>query len=185
MTLRRACRGFTLIELLVAIAIIAVLIALLLPAVQAAREAARRVQCTNNLKQIGIALHGYHDAIGAFPMGYAAQLRFVDGATDTAPGWAWAAMVLPQLEQAPLFNAANFRLSVSAPANATVVATPLRTFVCPSDLTSGPFPHHGSLGKRARDRGARELCGVRRGQRERHGHGHQQRRTGYGRVLPE
>jgi prepilin-type N-terminal cleavage/methylation domain-containing protein/prepilin-type processing-associated H-X9-DG protein len=136
---RRLERGFTLIELLVSIAIIAVLIALLLPAVQAAREAARRVQCTNNLKQIGIALHGYHDAIGAFPMGYAACGRFVDGATDTAAGWGWAAMLLPQLEQAPLFNAANFGLSVAAPANATAIATPLATFVCPSDLATGPF----------------------------------------------
>jgi prepilin-type N-terminal cleavage/methylation domain-containing protein/prepilin-type processing-associated H-X9-DG protein len=132
-------RGFTLIELLVAIAIIAVLIALLLPAVQAAREAARRVQCTNNLKQIGIALHGYHDAVGAFPMGYIAGGRFVDGATDTVPGWGWATMILPQLEQGPLFNAANFCLSVAAPQNATVIGTPLLAFVCPSDLTTGPF----------------------------------------------
>jgi prepilin-type N-terminal cleavage/methylation domain-containing protein/prepilin-type processing-associated H-X9-DG protein len=139
-------RGFTLIELLVAIAIIAVLIALLLPAVQAAREAARRVQCTNQLKQIGIALHGYHDAIGTFPMGYAARGRFVDGATDTAPGWGWAAMVLPQLEQGPVFNAANFHLSVADRGNATVVGTPLRTFVCPSDVTTGPFPVADSSG---------------------------------------
>jgi prepilin-type N-terminal cleavage/methylation domain-containing protein/prepilin-type processing-associated H-X9-DG protein len=132
-------RGFTLIELLVAIAIIAVMIALLLPAVQAAREVARRVQCTNNLKQIGIALHGYHDAVGTFPMGYIAGGRFVDGATDTATGWGWAAMILPQLEQGPLFNAANFSLSVAAPQNATVIGTPLLAFVCPSDLTTGPF----------------------------------------------
>jgi prepilin-type N-terminal cleavage/methylation domain-containing protein/prepilin-type processing-associated H-X9-DG protein len=140
MTLRHRGRGFTLIELLVVIAIIAVLIALLLPAVQAAREAARRVQCTNNLKQLGIALHGYHDALGALPMGYAARGPFVDGATDTAPGWGWAAMILPQLEQAPLFNAANFGLAVSAPANATAIGAPLLTFLCPSDLTNGPFP---------------------------------------------
>jgi prepilin-type N-terminal cleavage/methylation domain-containing protein/prepilin-type processing-associated H-X9-DG protein len=136
----RGHRAFTLIELLVVIAIIAVLMALLLPAVQSAREAARRASCTNNLKQIGIALHAYHDAIGVFPMGYVAQRRFVDGATDTAPGWSWAAMILPQLEQGPLFNAANFGLSVSAPANSTVIATPLSMFVCPSDLTNGPFP---------------------------------------------
>jgi prepilin-type processing-associated H-X9-DG protein len=123
----------------VVIAIIAVLIALLLPAVQSAREAARRVQCTNNLKQMGIALHGYHDTVGAFPMGYATGGPFVNGATDTAPGWSWAAMILPQVEQVPLFNAANFGLAVSAPANATAIATPLLTYLCPSDITSGPF----------------------------------------------
>jgi prepilin-type N-terminal cleavage/methylation domain-containing protein/prepilin-type processing-associated H-X9-DG protein len=140
MIVRRRVPGFTLIELLVVIAIIAVLIALLLPAVQAAREAARRIQCTNNLKQFGIALHGYHDAVGTFPMGYVAGSRFVDGATDTAPGWGWAAMILPQLEQGPLFHAANFSISVAAPQNATVIGTTLSTFLCPSDLTSGPFP---------------------------------------------
>src|SRR5689334_23049838 len=88
-------RGFTLIELLVVIAIIGVLIALLLPAVQAAREAARRTQCINNRKQMGLALNAYHDAVGTFPMSYAARSRFVDGATDTAPGWGWATMILP------------------------------------------------------------------------------------------
>jgi prepilin-type N-terminal cleavage/methylation domain-containing protein/prepilin-type processing-associated H-X9-DG protein len=133
-------RGFTLIELLVVIAIIAVLIALLLPAVQSAREAARRVQCVNNLKQIGVALHTYHDAIGAFPMGYVARSGFVDGATDTAPGWSWAAMVLPQIEQGPLFNAINCGLAVNAPENATVIRSDLHTFLCPSDVTTGPFP---------------------------------------------
>ncbi len=79
--------GFTLIELLVVIAIIAVLIALLLPAVQAAREAARRAQCVNNLKQMGLALHNYHDAVLAFPPGYIAASKFIDGETDTSPGW--------------------------------------------------------------------------------------------------
>src|SRR5512135_3856053 len=112
--------GFTLIELLVVIAIIGVLIALLLPAVQAAREAARRVQCVNNLKQIGLALHNYHDAVGALPMGYAASRPFVDGLTDTTPGWAWGAMILPQLEQSALFNAVNFSLPVEGPQNTTV-----------------------------------------------------------------
>ncbi len=137
--MRRSERGFTLIELLVVIAIIAVLIALLLPAVQAAREAARRAQCVNNLKQMGLALHNYHDAIGTFPMGYAARKKFVDGATDTASGWGWAAMILPQLEQGPLFNAVNFSLAVEAPQNTTVLGTTISGYVCPSDVTTGPF----------------------------------------------
>ena len=132
-------RGFTLIELLVVIAIIAILIGLLLPAVQGAREAARRAQCTNNLKQLGLALHNYHDALGAFPMGYAAKGRFIDGATDTAPGWGWAAMILPQLEQGPLFNVVNFSVPVEAPQNTTVIRSMITTYLCPSDPTNGPF----------------------------------------------
>jgi prepilin-type N-terminal cleavage/methylation domain-containing protein/prepilin-type processing-associated H-X9-DG protein len=134
-------RGFTLIELLVVIAIIAVLIALLLPAVQAAREAARRAQCTNNLKQIGLALHNYHDALSAFPMGYAARSRFLDGATDTDPGWGWGAMVLPELEQGTLFNAINFSLPVEETQNVTGVRSVLAMYLCPSDpMPGGPFP---------------------------------------------
>src|SRR5438874_13217629 len=102
----RRCRGFTLIELLVVIAIIGVLIALLLPAVQAAREAARRVHCTNNLKQIALALHNYADVNGVLPMGSMAQTcEFVPGlCVSHGP---FVAM-LPQLEQQPLFNAVNF-----------------------------------------------------------------------------
>jgi prepilin-type processing-associated H-X9-DG protein len=128
-----------LIELLVVIAIIAILIALLLPAVQAAREAARRVHCVNNLKQLGLALHGYHDAVGAFPPGYIASSRFVDGATDTAPGWGWAAMILPGIDQGPLFSALNLILPVESPQNSSVVRSMIVTYVCPSDLTAGPF----------------------------------------------
>lgn len=135
----RPSRGFTLIELLVVIAIIAVLIGLLLPAVQAAREAARRIQCVNNLKQVGLALHNYHDGLGTFPMSYATRGKFVDGATDTAPGWGWATMILPQMEQSPIFNAVNFVLAVETPQNATVVQSQLSVYVCPSDITSGPF----------------------------------------------
>jgi prepilin-type N-terminal cleavage/methylation domain-containing protein/prepilin-type processing-associated H-X9-DG protein len=126
-------RGFTLIELLVVIAIIAVLIALLLPAVQAAREAARRIQCVNNLKQMGIALHGYHDALSVFPPGYIAAGRFVDGETDTSPGWSWASMILPQLDQAPLYAAINVNLPIQAAANATAVSTAVAAYLCPSD----------------------------------------------------
>jgi prepilin-type N-terminal cleavage/methylation domain-containing protein/prepilin-type processing-associated H-X9-DG protein len=126
-------RGFTLIELLVVIAIIAVLIALLLPAVQAAREAARRTQCVNNLKQMGIALHNYHDALSVFPPGYIAASKFIDGETDVAPGWSWATMLLPQLDQAPLYASINVNLPVQAPANTTGTQTLLSAFLCPSD----------------------------------------------------
>ncbi|MGC8638353.1 MAG: DUF1559 domain-containing protein [Isosphaeraceae bacterium] len=140
-------QGFTLIELLVVIAIIAVLISLLLPAVQAAREAARRVQCVNNLKQMGLALHNYHDSIGSFPMSYMARLQFINGATDTAPGWGWGMMILPQLEQSPLFAAANVGLPVDAPHNSTVVQAILNVYICPSDpIPGGVFPVTSAVG---------------------------------------
>jgi prepilin-type N-terminal cleavage/methylation domain-containing protein/prepilin-type processing-associated H-X9-DG protein len=125
-------RAFTLIELLVVIAIIAVLIALLLPAVQAAREAARRTQCINNLKQIGIALHNYHDAVGTFPPGY---LSLMDPVTfdNDGPGWGWASYSLSQMEQAPVYNSINFVRGIEFPANQTARLTVIATFLCPSD----------------------------------------------------
>jgi prepilin-type N-terminal cleavage/methylation domain-containing protein/prepilin-type processing-associated H-X9-DG protein len=133
-------RGFTLIELLVVIAIIAVLVGLLLPAVQAAREAARRVRCVNNLKQIGLALNNYHDIIGAFPMSYAARnLAVVNGMSDTAQGWGWATMILPQLEQTAAYNAVNCSLAVEARQNSTLIGMTVAGYLCPSDSTSGPF----------------------------------------------
>jgi prepilin-type N-terminal cleavage/methylation domain-containing protein/prepilin-type processing-associated H-X9-DG protein len=125
-------RGFTLIELLVVIAIIAVLIALLLPAVQAAREAARRAQCVNNLKQIGLALHNYVQTHNALPPGYVsfynANFLREDGA-----GWGWASMILPQLEQNPIYNAINFQAAIQLPVHSTVRTTPLGVYFCPSD----------------------------------------------------
>src|SRR5437660_4256751 len=99
----RLHRGFTLIELLVVIAIIAVLIALLLPAVQAAREAARRIQCTNNLKQVGLAVHNYHDTIGTLPLGCAVAFQ---GGNPIFNGWGITARLLPYLERQNQFNAA-------------------------------------------------------------------------------
>lgn len=109
---RRRSRGFTLIELLVVIAIIAILIALLLPAVQQAREAARRTQCKNNLKQIGLALHNYVDVHQTLPPGWvnmgnngSAEWNYQDEAGDNVNDhWGWAAMILPYIDQAPLFN---------------------------------------------------------------------------------
>jgi prepilin-type N-terminal cleavage/methylation domain-containing protein/prepilin-type processing-associated H-X9-DG protein len=141
-------RGFTLIELLVVIAIIAVLIALLLPAVQSAREAARRTQCVNNLKQMGIALHNYHDAVLAFPPGYLTASRFIDGETDTSPGWSWAAMILPQLDQGPLYSSINVYLLIQAPANSTSAQTIISAFLCPSDQPppNGTFSVTDGLG---------------------------------------
>ncbi len=132
---RTARPGFTLIELLVVIAIIAVLIALLLPAVQAAREAARRAQCVNNLKQIGLALHNYHDAISTFPSGYIDYQNnsIYTPDLDMGPGWGWAALALPFLEQQPLYNAINFNLGIRSASNSTAVLTPLTVFQCPTD----------------------------------------------------
>src|SRR5437868_4572110 len=97
----RAVRGFTLIELLVVIAIIGVLVALLLPAVQQAREAARRSQCKNNLKQIGLALHNYHDTTGLFPLAQYIDLNQVNSQ------WGWSAMILSYLDQGPLYQQLN------------------------------------------------------------------------------
>ncbi|WZO98419.1 DUF1559 domain-containing protein [Isosphaeraceae bacterium EP7] len=133
--MKSARRGFTLIELLVVISIIAVLIALLLPAVQSAREAARRIQCTNNMKQIGLAFHNYESANQAFPP----TTILIPTATGGPGSWAfessWSAFarVAPFLEQTAFFNSINFNLTYSEPPNTTVSNMPLAALTCPAD----------------------------------------------------
>jgi prepilin-type N-terminal cleavage/methylation domain-containing protein/prepilin-type processing-associated H-X9-DG protein len=141
----RSPSGFTLIELLVVIAIIGVLIALLLPAVQAAREAARRMSCTSNLKQIGIALNNYQNSVGVFPPGYASLWK-QDGSDpgtaedDVGHGWGWASMILPQMEQPAVFNAINFGLTMTYPDNSTAQYIRFNSYLCPSDSTKPLIP---------------------------------------------
>jgi prepilin-type N-terminal cleavage/methylation domain-containing protein/prepilin-type processing-associated H-X9-DG protein len=132
-------RGFTLIELMVVIAIIAVLIGLLLPAVQAAREAARRAQCINNLMQIGLAFHNYETAVGALPM--ALVLRGSGNTTTFLTGWSAQARILPFLEETSLFNAANLSVSKEDPPNSTVISLNVATFLCPSEVKTEPSVH--------------------------------------------
>ena len=154
--MRKSRRGFTLIELLVVIAIIAVLIALLLPAVQAAREAARRSQCVNNMKQIGLGLHNYHSSTNTFPLGGSRSPRGSGNNNfDAWTCWSAQSLLLPYIEQAPLYAAANFSWSpdgdgsTSQPINATVYNTKLAVYLCPSDTNAGRQnlnSYHGSSG---------------------------------------
>ncbi|MES2791317.1 MAG: DUF1559 domain-containing protein [Planctomycetota bacterium] len=131
---KNATRGFTLIELLVVIAIIAVLIALLLPAVQQAREAARRSQCKNNLKQVGLALHNYHDNSNGFPQGWIGVNAMGQPDVIGGNGWGWASRILPQMDQGPLFNTLNFSIPMTHANHAAARVTPLAVLRCPSDI---------------------------------------------------
>jgi prepilin-type N-terminal cleavage/methylation domain-containing protein/prepilin-type processing-associated H-X9-DG protein len=136
-------RGFTLIELLVVIAIIAVLISLLLPAVQSAREAARRAQCINNLKQIGLGLHNYHTGIGTFPLAGTVAWTSAYGPGQEWGTWTAQALLLGYMEGQPLYNAINFNhvccWDVGAYINQTATTSVLNVFICPSDGLS-PIP---------------------------------------------
>jgi prepilin-type N-terminal cleavage/methylation domain-containing protein/prepilin-type processing-associated H-X9-DG protein len=151
--MKPARRGFTLIELLVVIAIIGVLIALLLPAVQSAREAARRAQCTNNMKQMGLALHGYSSALGAFPIGALTYdpKSFSNCIEQTATGQkghTMQALILPYMEQQATHAAINFDTSAGGTftpfqhggrANSTAFLSRVAGYVCPSDLEQTPY----------------------------------------------
>lgn len=156
MPVSRFRRGFTLIELLVVIAIIAVLIALLLPAVQSAREAARRAQCTNNLKQLGLAVHNYHSTYNSLP----AETMWM-GATYGSQGgggsWGWNASwpvcLLPNLEQTPMYNAYNSGWAPDQVQNSTISNSVISVFLCPSENQKtrpnypwAPMNYHGNQG---------------------------------------
>jgi prepilin-type N-terminal cleavage/methylation domain-containing protein/prepilin-type processing-associated H-X9-DG protein len=144
----RSFRGFTLIELLVVIAVITILIGLLLPAVQAAREAARRAQCANNLKQIGLAMHSYHIVQNTFPPGYITAVVNDPTMPEIGPGWSWGVMILSQLEQQPLYQSVNFNLQITDPGSLTARTPTLAVFVCPSNVGSGPIVPSNLTGAR-------------------------------------
>ncbi len=139
-------RGFTLVELLVVIAIIGMITALLLPAVQAAREAARRGQCANNLKQVGLALHNFYDGRKYFPPGYTDNNTSTTSTPDNdlGPSWGWGAHVLPFMEEQDVFRQINFTLPVGAAANATISQQPVASYQCPSDPLQQSFPVYDS-----------------------------------------
>lgn len=126
-------RGFTLVELLVVIAIIGVLVGLLLPAVQAAREAARRMQCSNNMKQLGLAAHNYESTYGRLPAGW------ISSKVNGDPGWGWSAALLPYMEGTTIYQQIDWRLPIADPLHAQVRRYSMPSFHCPSDPDDNIF----------------------------------------------
>ncbi len=148
--------GFTLVELLVVIAIIGILVALLLPAIQAAREAARRSQCSNNLKQIGLALHNYHDTHQVMASGNLFTVKLTYGTDWCSSGTTgesrapWTVLILPYLEQTSLYNEFDFGKTFTSTSNVPGVAAnnaqftlPNKAYQCPTDINSKPDNHNG------------------------------------------
>lgn len=136
--------GFTLVELLAVIAIIGILIGMLLPAVQSVREAARRVQCKNNVRQIGFALHNYESSFMMFPAGFVSQVTGTwsgignEGIPEIGPGWSFFATILPHLEQESLHETIDFSLPISDPVNQAARSTTISFYQCPSDNWDQP-----------------------------------------------
>ncbi|MGV3483273.1 MAG: DUF1559 domain-containing protein [Planctomycetaceae bacterium] len=133
-------RAFTLVELLVVIAIIGVMVGLLLPAVQAARESARRMTCSNHERQLGLALHNYHAAYDRLPSGWIAD------ASNNEPGWSWGAAILPFMEQQALYEKIHFSVPIEDGIHQEVREQAIATFICPSDIGGDLF----MIGVRAR-----------------------------------
>src|SRR5262245_5365142 len=141
-TRSKRASAFTLIELLVVIAIIAVLIALLLPAVQQAREAARRTQCKNNIKQLGLALHNYEGTFKALPPGGTRPLGTqITNGSDNNWGTNWVTRILPFFDQANLYNQYDFNIEGRQGTNASLCSLPLVSLQCPSDTQGPPWVH--------------------------------------------
>ncbi len=143
--------AFTLVELLVVIAIIGLIIALLLPAVQAAREAGRRTVCRSNMRQLGLALHTYHDVHDRLPAGWKGYAGINVPDPQGPSGWGWATALFPYLEQSNLHARINQNLSLLHPSHDTVRRTPLEIFLCPSDSSQRPLVRPGCRSRRAAD----------------------------------
>lgn len=135
----RRHKGFSLIELLVVLGIIAVFLGMLLPAVQRVREAAERTGCQNNLRQLGLGLHHYHDCLKTLPSGYLWKVTSPDDPLETAPGWGWAALILPYLEHGSLAERIDWQKPVGDSTAAQIRTAVLPAFVCPADRATGVF----------------------------------------------